>query len=147
MNFGKCLQPLATFHRMKIRSLSLSAFLLVSAVCTHAAAGDEHWDCQFGMPGADDAALVIANYGGDMFVAGQFRSVAGVAASRVVRFDGLRWSPLGSGIGSASVYALAFQGDNVYAGGSFTSAGGVAVNNVARWDGTNWNAMGSGVNN
>lgn len=147
INFGKRLPPLVMSNYIKTRSLRLSAFLLMSAVCTHAATGDEHWDYQFGIPGADDAALVIANNGGDMYVAGQFRSVAGVAANRVVRFDGLRWSPLGSGIGSASVYALAFQGDNVYAGGSFTSAGGVAVNNVARWDGTNWNALGSGVNN
>ena len=137
---------------MKTTSFLSLVFLFVLAFCglptgAHAATGDEHWDYHFGMPGADDAALVIANYGGDMYVAGQFRSVAGVAANRVVRFDGLRWSPLGAGIGSTSVYALAFQGDNVFAGGYFTSAGGVAVNNVARWDGTNWNAMGSGVNN
>jgi hypothetical protein len=153
MNVGKRLQRLAIIsHRMKTHSLGLSAFLLVSAlgglpICTHAATGDEHWDYRFGIPGADDGAMVIATHGGDMYVAGAFRSVAGVAASRVARFDGLRWSPLGNGIGSSSVYALAFQGDNVYAGGSFTSAGGVAVNNVARWDGTNWNALGSGVNN
>ena len=137
---------------MKTTSFLSLACILVSAVCglptgAQAASGDEHWDYQFGIPGADDGVIVIANYGGDMYVAGQFRSVAGVVASRVARFDGLRWSPLGSGIGSTSVYALAFQGDNVYAGGLFTSAGGVAVNNVARWDGTNWNALGSGVNN
>ncbi len=137
---------------MKIRALRLSAFLLVSALCglplcTHAVTGDEHWDYQFGIPGTDDGVAVIATNGSDMYVAGQFRSVAGVVANRVARFDGLRWSPLGSGIGSTSVYALAVQGDNVYAGGLFTSAGGVAVNNIARWDGTNWNALGSGVNN
>jgi hypothetical protein len=137
---------------MKTQSLGLSACLLVSALgglpfSTRAATGDEHWDYQFGIPGADDGAVVIATHGDDMYVAGAFRSVAGVPASRVARFDGLRWSPLGSGIGSTSVYALAFQGDNVYAGGLFTSAGGVTVNNVARWDGTNWYALGAGVDN
>jgi hypothetical protein len=137
---------------MKTTSFLSFFFILASAVCglptgAQAATGDEHWDYQFGIPGADDAVQVIANYGGDMYVAGQFRSVAGVVANRVARFDGLRWSPLGTGIGSTSVYALAFQGNNVYAGGYFTSAGGLAVNNVARWDGTNWNTLGSGVNN
>jgi len=137
---------------MKTASFLLLVFVLASAVCVlptgaQAAAGDEHWDYRFGIPGADDSVLVIATNGGDMYVAGQFRSLAGVVANRVARFDGLRWSPLGSGIGSTSVYALAFQGGNIYAGGLFTSAGGLAVNNVARWDGTNWNAMGAGVNN
>jgi len=114
----------------------------------HAASGDEHWDYQFGIPGADDAVIAIATHGSDMYAAGQFRSLAGVVAGRVARFDGLRWSPLGGGIGSTTVYALAFQGNNVYAGGLFTSAnaGALTVNNVARWDGTNWFALGSGVN-
>ena len=80
---------------MKTTSFLSLACILASAVCglptgAQAASGDEHWDYQFGIPGADDGVVVIATNGGDMYVAGQFRSVAGVAASRVARFDGLR---------------------------------------------------------
>jgi len=83
---------------MKITPLSSLIFLFVFALCgwpagSRAAAGDEHWDYQFGMPGADDGVLVIVTNGSDLYIGGSFRSVAGVPANRVARFDGLRWWP------------------------------------------------------
>ncbi|MBZ0154508.1 MAG: WD40 repeat domain-containing protein [Planctomycetes bacterium] len=93
-----------------------------------------------------DAMLEMPN--GDIIAAGWFDSLGGVAASRIARWNGSIWSPLGGGVqsgtysGAAHSLALANNGDLIV-GGTFTSAGGVAVGNVARWDGTNWSAMGS----
>src|SRR6185436_6679524 len=69
-------------------------------------------------------------------------------ASRIAKWDGTSWSPLGSGM-NGSVWALVEHDDGtgpaLYAGGDFTTAGGVAANRIARWNGASWSALGSGV--
>src|SRR5262249_38993952 len=58
-------------------------------------------------------------------------------------------SPIGSGMDSFSVIALAVfddgTGPSLFAGGDFTTAGGVTVNYIARWNGSNWSTLGSGM--
>jgi len=61
-------------------------------------------------------------------------------------FSDANWSPLGSGLGPGSVYALAVSGNDLYAGGWFRTAGGSPATNIAKWDGTSWSALGSGMN-
>jgi HYR domain-containing protein len=82
-----------------------------------------------------------------LYVGGSFTSVGGVEASYVAKWDGARWSALGSGL-SLPPRALAVfddgDGPALYAGGGFTSAGGVAADHVAKWDGASWSALGSG---
>jgi trimeric autotransporter adhesin len=71
-----------------------------------------------------------------LFAGGSFITAGGNAASRVARWDGEAWSPLGSGT-SSHVYALAVfdsgDGPHLYVGGQFTTAGGEPANNIARW--------------
>ena len=62
----------------------------------------------------------------------------------VVRWDGISWSPLGSGF-NAYVSALALVGNDLYAGGSFTTAGNMQANYIAKWNGSGWSPLGSGV--
>lgn len=108
--------------------------------------GDEHWDFQFGPPGTDADVYSISTNGSDIYVGGNFRTVGGVIVNGVARFDGLRWSSLGSGLGATDIaWAMAFHGSDVYVGGSIISAGGLSVTNVARWDGTNWSSLGTGL--
>jgi hypothetical protein len=111
------------------------------------AAGDEHWDRQFGVAGCDTPVNSVATNGTDLYIAGYFNLAGGTLANRIARWDGTRWSALGGGMAGAGmfVYGLAVQGSNLYAGGSFTNAGGVAANSIARWDGTQWHPLGSGV--
>lgn len=91
-----------------------------------------------------NATLQMPN--GDILIGGAFASVTGVAASNIARWDGLAWSPLGTGIQGGEVRALAARPNgDVIAGGDFTLAGGVPVNCIARWDGASWSALGSGV--
>ncbi|MFN7963569.1 MAG: hypothetical protein U0002_20075, partial [Thermoanaerobaculia bacterium] len=80
-----------------------------------------------------------------LYAGGDFTQVGGAtAASRLARFDGAQWSPLGTGV-SAPVYALLGWNGSLYAGGSFTQAGGAAAARIARFDGTGWSALGSGI--
>jgi hypothetical protein len=85
--------------------------------------------------------------GNDLYAAGSFTTAGGISAANIARWNGSRWSALGSGIGGdfAFVAALAVSGNDVYAGGWFTSAGGSAAANIARWNGSSWSALGSGL--
>jgi hypothetical protein len=95
------------------------------------------------------ALAVLPN--GDLVAGGVFTTAGGVAASRIARWDGTSWSPLGSGLGAAlndSVFALATRPDGgLVAGGLFSSAAGSTVNHIARWNGATWVPLGSGMNN
>ena len=128
---------------MKTTSFSSLVFILASAVCglptgASAASGDEHWDYQFGMPGADDAVQVIANYGGDT-------NAGGTMVSCIARWDGASWTSLGSGLARLALggtgpiagtgAALVFNGNDLYAGGMFVTAGGKVSSGIARWNG------------
>jgi trimeric autotransporter adhesin len=77
---------------------------------------------------------------------GGFTAAGGVVANYAARWDGSRWTALGSGM-NISVDVLAVYDDGrssaLYAGGVFRTAGGVAAGRIARWDGSNWSALGS----
>ena len=85
-----------------------------------------------------------------LYAGGWFTEVGGQPISRVARWDGFQWSPLGSGLNAITVSALAVFDDGtgpaLYVGGSFSSAGGVPAANIARWDGHEWSALGAGTN-
>jgi hypothetical protein len=101
-------------------------------------------------------ALAVYDDGGGpaLFAAGFFATAGGEPARHIAKWDGSRWSALGSGVEilgypSTRVYSLAVYDDGagpaLYAGGHFTAAGGVAVNSIARWDGSSWAPLGRGV--
>ena len=83
-----------------------------------------------------------------LYAAGGFATAGGVAATRIARWHGDSWSPLGTGMNNW-IYALAVFDDGtgpaLYAGGTFTVAGGVPANRVARWDGSTWSPLGNGM--
>lgn len=66
--------------------------------------------------------LAVAS-NGDVYAGGSFTQVGGVAASRVARWNGTAWSPLGTGlnddIGSLAVGSTG----KLYAGGGFSATG------------------------
>ena len=110
---------------------------------------DENWISANFLPGvkANYAYAVTTDGAGNVYVGGGAMDVAGNAvANGVAKWDGTRWSGLGSGI-TDTVYALATVGNDVYAGGVFTSAGGVPASCIAKWDGTAWSAVGGGFDN
>lgn len=88
----------------------------------------------------------MAKVGNDIYFAGSFTAVDGVAANGIVRWDGSSWQPLGSGLNGEGDEVLALDG-KIYVVGKFTEAGGVPAQNVACWDGTAWSALGAGLPN
>ena len=86
-------------------------------------------------------ALTVHN---NMLVAGGgFRSINGVSAKNIARWNGQDWHALGEGItgADASVICLEVFNGDLYAGGFFDYAGGAESRGVARWDGTNWHDL------
>ncbi len=82
---------------------------------------------------------------GDLIAGGRFTNVG----SRIARWDGEEWHPLGAGLGSGQAdevraVAIAPNGD-VFAGGVFLQAAGSPASRVARWDGVAWSALGEGL--
>lgn len=86
--------------------------------------------------------------GAALYAGGSFTAAGGVPMSRIARWDGLTWSPLGSGVNDF-VHALAVfddgqgGGEQLYVGGWFNTAGGSSVQNIARWNGRSWSSLGS----
>lgn len=83
-----------------------------------------------------------------LYVGGSFTMAGIVDAKSIARWDGVQWSPLGSGMDGGSVYAMAAYDDGsgpaLYASGSFTTAGGVLANGIAKWDSKQWSALPGG---
>lgn len=116
------------------------------------------WDLGIGQPGLNLPVHALATFsvGGSeaLYVGGMFTTAGGMPASRIARWDGHAWSPLGLGISAPAgvpvVRALWADQDGqlgepaLYVGGGFPLAGGVSVNGVARWNGEAWSAVGAG---
>jgi hypothetical protein len=87
----------------------------------------------------------IVSVGSDLYAGGGFTTAGGISVNRIAKWDGVEWSPLGSGVNDA-VNSIASVGSDLYTGGRFTTAGGISANRIAKWDGTNWLPLGLGLN-
>jgi hypothetical protein len=89
----------------------------------------------------------LLTVGTNIYAGGIFTEAGDVIVNGIARWNGSRWSALGSGmLGSGGVFALAESAGLLYAGGSFTNMGGILSRRVAVWNGTNWAPLGSGLN-
>jgi hypothetical protein len=83
--------------------------------------------------------------GSALYVAGLFTSAGGAPASRIARWDGLAWSPLGNGFNDR-VLDLNVHDDGsgpaLYAAGDFVKSGTLTLARVAKWNGQTWSALG-----
>lgn len=83
--------------------------------------------------------------GGDLIASGLFDRMNGTNASRIARWNGQSWFPLGSGLTGFPRVAVSTEG-HVFATGSFLSVGLVPAMRVAEWDGLTWSALNPGTN-
>jgi hypothetical protein len=103
--------------------------------------------------GIDDGAVtVLAVYddgsGTALYAGGYFGSVNGRPMSRIAKWDGSAWWPVGLGVdGLGPIFAMAVfdegKGPSLYVGGQISRAGGISAQSLARWDGTSWSPVGS----
>jgi heavy metal-binding protein len=125
-----------------------------------AANGIARWDGRAfsplgpGLSGSRDsvrpsAVFAIAVRGREVYVGGRFATAGGVSANGIARWDGTRFTSLGSGVASGDdagvVSAMTFFRGELYVAGQFLTAGGADARNIARWDGRSWSAVGGGV--
>jgi hypothetical protein len=95
--------------------------------------------------GVDGTVNALVHAGANLYVAGDFFSAGGVAASKIAMWNGFSWTNLGDGLND-TVNALAHDGTNLYAGGMFSTADGRTANYIAKWNGSNWTNLGEGLN-
>jgi hypothetical protein len=84
------------------------------------------------------ALLVEAAPNGDVVIGGPFASIGDVAASRVARFDGEGWQPLGEGV-TSTPSAIAVDDDAVWVATFDEGLPGRMV--LGRFDGEAWEEM------
>jgi len=102
------------------------------------------WTSLGGFQGEVRQLAVLPN--GDLIAGGAFDYVFGVGLrSRIARWDGVTWQPLGSGLAGTPDGMLALPNGELLVGGQFATAGGVTVNGIARWNGAAWSSLGSGL--
>ena len=117
------------------------------------------WDCRSWTPlgdGMNDWVVTLAEFddgsgaGPQLYAGGFFTTAGGVPASRIARWDGTSWSPLGPGF-NGTVFSLCVFDDGggpaLHAGGDFTTSGIAQVNRIARWDGATWSDLAGGMSN
>lgn len=142
---------------MKIRGVIAGVFALLAMWCAAPTANADcppGWTTEFPATYSQgqDQAMVVFN--GQLYVGGAFTSIGGITASRVARYDGRSWYPLGNGLNS-TVTALAVYNDGtgpaVYAAGFFSAsgagAGSIPLSRVAKWNGTTWQPLTSSGTN
>lgn len=134
---------------MRIPTCLLAVFL---SFCVRSvfAADDDHWDTQFGPPGADGLVNGIACSGSDVYLTGIFTSAGESSCLGIAKWNGSNWSGFGSGFawGTGPVgFSIATRGSEVYVGGVFiTNISGVPIRNLGKWNGSSWSEVGGGLN-
>ena len=82
-----------------------------------------------------DVEVLFVHDGGAgpaLYAGGAFTSIAGVPAARLARYDGVGWSPVGTGADGA-VQAMTTMNGALLVGGDFRVMGGLSSARVARW--------------
>lgn len=98
------------------------------------ASGDENWDPNFNLRGANFYIFALLWDGQNLYAGGSFTMIGKTAALRIAKWDGINWSSLGSGTNDY-VYALTWaSSEGLYAGGQFEIAGDKISYNIGRWD-------------
>ncbi|HEX3020460.1 MAG TPA: hypothetical protein VHP36_09160 [Chitinispirillaceae bacterium] len=96
--------------------------------------------------GSNSVKSLAVDKSGNVYVGGMFDSAGTFKASNIAKWDGEKWTPLGSGLNDTVTSIVIDNKGNVYAGGAFTSAGVVAAEHIAKWDGSAWTSLGNGFN-
>lgn len=98
----------------------------------------------FGTPqfdGAPGTINALLSFDGSLYVAGQFSRAGGVNAENIARWDGVQWSPVGSGVPGIVRDLIAVPGPagatSLHGVGRCFVGDGVS-SPLSRWDGSEW---------
>jgi hypothetical protein len=109
---------------------------------------DADWMCMNheGILGTNAVVLATAYGKGCLYVGGRFSIAGNVIANRIAKWDGVQWSPLGTGMNGEVRALVCDKKGDLYVGGTFDSVYGSAARYIAKWDGNGWSALGAGIN-
>ena len=99
----------------------------VSGNFVYAASGSSisRWDgsswTTIGTISLQQVSTMVTDSSGNLYVAGGFTAISGVAVNRIAKYNGTTWSAIGAGI-NIGVNVLRIISGNLYAGGPFTIA-------------------------
>ncbi len=121
-----------------------SGLIPLLAGCSVGFAGDCDWSAM--STGAGPAAYACAVLDDGSVVFGGSITLAGSSVvSRIARWDGSSWLPVGGGVDGFVRTVLANRDGGFVAGGQFFNAGGEPAGLIAEWDGSTWSAFGGGL--
>ena len=80
-----------------------------------------------------------------LYAGGTFSEAGGVKAKNIAKWNGSKWSALGTGMDFPVYSLLVNQAGKLIAGGSFKKAGGNITQYIAEWNGKYWMKLGSEV--
>ena len=86
--------------------------------------------------------VIYENYGGDLWVGGEFTQAGNVEAHGIARWNG-QWHAAGDGIDGV-VHDIVSWVPGIVAVGEFPPTGENGSENIAVWDGTGWSGIGGG---
>lgn len=154
------LNDAATVYSLSVYNGQLIAAGTFSFAGGTAAAGIARWNgsawdalaAGLTVEGFSGRGFTTALFGGNLIVGGDFTEAGGTSASRIARWDGSAWHPLGAGVAQASPsgnaagpYALGVYGGELFVTGNFLLAGGAPARGIARWNGSGWASLGTGL--
>jgi trimeric autotransporter adhesin len=134
----------------KVGTLLCQVLLLAIFTSTVSAQNSDGWHPVSSQPskaldGNVEAMILWDDGTGPALIAGGDFVTAGWQASPgVARWDGVSWTPLGTGL-NGTVRALAVFRGELIATGDFTQAGTRVVNRIARWNGNQWLPLDTGL--
>ncbi|MCA8948057.1 MAG: hypothetical protein KDE27_01060 [Planctomycetes bacterium] len=88
---------------------------------------------------------LAASSTGGVIAGGDFSVAGGTGASRLARWNGSSWQPIGSGLAGYVWDMVGLPNGDIVAGGDFLGAGGLGGDRIASFDGTAWSSLGTGL--
>jgi hypothetical protein len=88
----------------------------------------------------------IAEFNGEMYVAGSFCYDLNDTINNILRWDGISWHSVNGGLPGISTYiqSMVVYNSELYIGGYFFIAEGNKGNFIQKWNGTSWSKVGNG---
>jgi len=134
---------------VRFRTLTFFALALLGAGVSGDARAQScgAWQNGFGAAGPDSPFLDFVEFddgsGTALYACGTLRGVGSASTEGVLRWNGTRWSQVGSGVRDVTALAVFDDGSGarLVAGGLFRVQDGAVADGVAAWDGTAWQAV------
>lgn len=105
---------------------------------------DVYWSDIFGSYGISSSVFAMAAFDNEIYIGGDFQSVAGLRANQIVKWDGISWDTLSSELKAFDINSIAVQGSNIYVAGMIYEP--EEIHGIACWNGSAWLPLGEGIN-